>query len=104
MMEPTIGRIVWIHRREALDPTKPEAAWVANCWKDPNSKHWSLNVAGVNHDGHPFRLTQVPLIEDSGDSDVNVVRPYATWMPYQKGQAAKAEDLERQVAKLTTNP
>jgi hypothetical protein len=97
MIEPTIGRVVWLYRRSAIHVNKPEAALVADAWLDKDGKHWYLNLSATDHLGNQFSMTSVPLIQDTADADVNAIRPYATWMPYQKGQAARAEELEKEL-------
>lgn len=94
MIKPTIGRVVWLHRPDSIDQSQPEAALVTYVHSDT-----CINVAGFNANGVPFALTSVYL--DQGDSpksaDVegSLLAVYAEWMPYQKGQAAKTEALEK---------
>jgi hypothetical protein len=90
MIEPTNGRIVWIHHRGYSD--QPLSAIITYVHSDK-----FINVCAFTPDGIPLPLRDIPLIQDSGDSDINVVKPYAVWMPYQKGQAAKTEALEKQI-------
>ena len=51
-----------------------------------------VNVAGFDANGNPFKATSVQLLQD--DDQPNTVGAYAEWMPYQKGQAEKTEQLE----------
>ena len=90
MIQPTVGRVVWFYR-ESLSPegTQPFAAIVAHVWSDR-----LINVGGFNSNGEPFAMTFVQLIQD--DDAPN--GPHCTWMPYQKGQAAKTEALETKLA------
>lgn len=88
MIKPTIGRVVWLRRPENKSE-QPEAALVSFVHSDT-----CINVGGFDANGAPFARTSVYL--DQGD----VTRPewatlYAEWMPYQKGQAAKAETSDR---------
>jgi hypothetical protein len=103
MIEPTIGRIVWIYGRgcdegdEPTQPTdKPEAAMIADCWQQKGTGRWHLNVGGLDHEGRFFTETHVPLVQEFTRPATND-RPFATWMPFQKGQAAKTEALEKQL-------
>lgn len=102
MIEPTIGRVVWIYGRgcdEDDEPTtpedKPEMAHIADCWLGKDGR-WYLNVGGLDHEGHFFNERIVQLVQEFKHPTVSN-RPFATWMPYQKGQAAKTEALEQQV-------
>ena len=88
IIKPTVGRVVWILGRSgSLDKTQPEAAFVTYVHGDR-----LINVAGFNANGVPFALTSLTLVQPE---DPAPEWQYATWMPYQKGQAAKTEQLER---------
>ena len=87
MIQPTIGRVVLVHRG-ASDQAEP--ALVCYVWNDR-----LINVGGFDRNGAPFSLTSLRLLQDTdvpGDNE-----SYAEWMPYQKGQAAKTEALEAQL-------
>jgi hypothetical protein len=86
MITPTNGRIVWVHHRRFAQPL---AAIVSYVHSDT-----AINVCCFWPDGTPMPMKNVILVQDTADSDINVIKPYATWMPYQKGQAAKTEALE----------
>jgi hypothetical protein len=87
VIPPTIGRVVLVQKRPgSLDITQPEAAFITKVWSDR-----LINVGGFNANGTPFGETSVPLLQDD---DPATLGPYAEWMPYQKGQAAKTEALE----------
>ncbi|MNT30255.1 hypothetical protein D3C72_1660410 [compost metagenome] len=91
-----MGRVVWywppIGRvAKVIDPEQPFAATVAFVHSD---RQVTLSV--VDHYGVQWAQPQVTLLQE-GD----VVRDkagYAEWMPYQKGQAAKAEAPEVKTA------
>ena len=92
MIKPTIGRVVWYHPASVAPVIQPQAALIAWVWSDS-----CVNLAVFDADGVASNKTSV-LLWDSG-SDVN--RPsqdYCEWMPYQQGQAAKAEAAEKQAA------
>lgn len=94
MIKPTIGRVVWFWP----DPNWEGVLAVDQPWKaDIVFVHTDnlVNVAGFRHDGEPFKQGTVLLYQDEGPVPKGV---HAQWMPYQKGQAAKTETLERQVA------
>lgn len=93
MIKPTIGRVVWLWPCAGVledkkivyrDKTLPLAATVAYVWSDR-----MVNLAAVDQDGKPFNLTSVLLLQ--GDETYAPVGSYCEWMPYQKGQAEKAQ-------------
>jgi len=94
MIKPTIGRAVWFTPSGpsdslAWDGKQPLAAIVAYVWSDT-----MVNLSVFDQNGKQFGQTSVFLYQ--GDTD----RPkgyYCEWMPYQQGQAAKAEALEKQL-------
>ncbi len=81
---PTVGRVVWIRNR--ITAETPEAALVAFVTSD-----YTINVGGVDHKGRHFSLQGIPLVQE-GDQPPHL-GPWAEWMPYQIGQAAKTEKL-----------
>ena len=95
MILPTIGRQVWYQhggahlgdmtiRYPGPDAnTQPMAATVVYVWAD---RMVSLDV--IDHAGKHYAMTSVPLLQDD---DTPPDHPYAQWMPYQVGQAKKAE-------------
>ena len=95
MIKPTVGRVVWYTPYEG-DPsistnyTPPFTGHVAYVWSDR-----CVNLMVISPEGQPLQKTSVTLLQE-GDA-----RPsgggYCEWMPFQKGQAAKAEALEKQV-------
>jgi len=90
---PTVGRVVWYHPA-AGDPDpegQPFAAIVAYVHNDR-----LVNLLVINHDGHPVAEREVQLAQD-GDF-VEPGKHFCEWMPYQKGQAAKTEALESNIA------
>jgi hypothetical protein len=91
MIKPTIGRVVWVFKR--VQQEQPEAALVTWVYDDR-----MINVGGFDRNGQPFGLTSLPLVQEGDEAPHSV---HAQWMPYQKGQAAKTEALERVVAENT---
>lgn len=85
---PTIGRVVWYFDDE-LTP-EPRAGIVAFV-HSPSL----VNLAVFNANGENIGRTSVPLVQDG---DPHPAGHRCEWMPYQKGQAAKTEALEKQVA------
>lgn len=88
VIKPTVGRIVWYWVAKPSPQTQPLAAIVASVIDD---SHVSLGVFDASGASHPE--ANVPLIQD-GDA-VPQLSHYCEWMPYQKGQAAKTEALEK---------
>lgn len=88
-INPTVGRVVWFYDGSTAQPG-PYAAIVAFV-HDPRM----VNLAVFDANGVPCWRTSVPLVQDG---DERPHGPYCEWMPYQKGQAAKTEALEKQIA------
>jgi hypothetical protein len=81
MISPTIGRIVWVWRpQHTTDIKQAEPAIVTYVWNDR-----LINIAGFDHNGNPFVLTSLTLLQDD---DKKPEDNFASWMPYQV-QAAK---------------
>lgn len=99
MIKPTVGRIVWywgdtlIHK----DPGQPLAAIVTYVWGDR-----LVNLAVFSGQGFHHAKANVPLLQD-GDV-VPYPDVYCKWMPYQKGQAAKAEAAEDKLVRHHDEP
>lgn len=98
IITPSIGRVVWFYPSERttypnvlgananVSGGQPCSAQVAYVWHDR-----MVNLGCIDHNGIPFSATSVPLLQP-GDS-VPEGGGYATWMPYQIGQAAKTEQV-----------
>lgn len=90
MIKPTVGRVIWYYPRGAMHTDQPQAAFITFVHSDT-----CINVGGFDHNGNPFKDTSVLLLQDPesyGNPDSGA---WAKWMPYQHGQAAKTEALER---------
>lgn len=96
MIKPSIGRVVWYHPTEN-DPGgksssgQPQSALIAHVWSDT-----CVNLAIFDANGVPYNKTSVLLLQD--DNPAPSGGGYAEWMPYQKGQAAKTDQLEQTIA------
>lgn len=106
MIQPTIGRVVWLFgaRQGAMrDVRQPFCAHVTYVWGDR-----CINVAYFDHDGAVWSERSVDLLQDDDAKPDGV--PFAVWMPYQKGQAAKYEAVAgalgvgANAAGLSSNP
>lgn len=87
IIKPTIGRVVWFvpsHAPDRLPQEQPNAALIAYVHGDS-----CINVGGFDPNGNHFAACSVPLLQE-GDA-VPATGYYAMWMPYQVGQAKKAE-------------
>ncbi len=96
MIKPTIGRVVWYSLKDGLvnDPSyQPQAALITYVHSDTR-----VNLVVFNANGEPYSATSVWLMQDDMPSDEPAW--YAEWMPYQKGQAAKTEKLEAEIASI----
>ena len=87
MIKPTIGRVVWFHHGK--DGQQPLAALVAYVHSDT-----MVNLAVFDPNGVPFNKTSVTLVQEGAPIPAGM---YCEWMPYQKGQAAKTEALEKKL-------
>jgi hypothetical protein len=88
MIQPTIGRVIWFYSiahgcPDVINP-QPYPAFVCYVHGDR-----MINVAGFDSTGVPFARSSVTLLQD--DDTIPLYRDYCTWMPYQVGQAKKAE-------------
>lgn len=91
---PTIGRVVYLYDRNSCTPDKPLTGFVADVNVGGNPLTINCAVMSNNGDFILGGLQAVPHKTYQGSSWV-----FWDWMPYQKGQAAKTEELE---AKLGT--
>lgn len=88
MISPTVGRVVWYY---SAPNTEPFAAIVAHVWDDR-----LINVMQIDSNGIPHSRTSVKLLQDG---DPAPEYNYCAWMPYQKGQAAKTEQMAAALGK-----
>lgn len=96
MIIPTNGRIVWYHRgtNDGIaqhDPKQPLAATIVHVWQNDR-----VNLVVYDSEGGAHARLSISLLQDDDKPPENG-RPWCEWMPYQKGQAAKTEQLEKQV-------
>lgn len=96
MIVPTVGRVVWFTPETEFsgayhDQTQSLAAIVTYVWNER-----MVNLAVFDQNGVAHSRTSVELIQDDGSKPVG--GHYCEWMPYQKGQAAKTEALEKKLS------
>jgi len=97
MITPTVGRVVLFHPCVAdADMTRgeeedaPLAAIITRVWSDELVNLAVFDANGISHGRTSVKLRQSDE-DDTGDGS------YAEWMQYQKGQAARSEELERKL-------
>lgn len=102
-IKPTVGRVLHFFpstlymagRKLAFgDPSQPLAAVIAYVHSDT-----MVNLTVWDQNGLQFSVCSVPLIQEGDLKPLGSF--FASWMPYQKGQAAKTEALEFKVDVLT---
>lgn len=82
---PTIGRVVhYFERGSDGNVTGPLTALVVHVWSDA-----VVNLAVFSANGLLAQVTSVSLVQ--GNDDAGPFSRWCEWMPFQKGQAAKAE-------------
>lgn len=91
MITPSVGRIVWYNPRpdeHCYSPSQVLAAIVTGVIDDH-----TVNLAVFKGDGSgPYPRQNVPLFDGEG---APTPIGHWMWMPYQKGQAAKTEQLQK---------
>ena len=91
MIKPTVGRVVWFYKSvEGQGHKGPLAAHIAFVHSDI-----LVNLMVIDENGNPRPETSVRLVQEG---DKPPPYNYCEWMPYQKGQAAKTEELEKKIA------
>lgn len=95
-IQPTVGRVVWfwpgLYDELKIINDQPLAAIVAHVHSEG-----CVNLTVFDHNGVSHGRTSVMLLQPGGPQATEGSN-YCEWMPYQKGQAAKTEALEAQVA------
>jgi hypothetical protein len=97
LIPPTPGRVVWYYPSQheidaktlAIYDAAPLAAVVAFVHTDR-----LVNLALFDHAGAAHRRTSVTLLQEDDETPHTSEGPYAAWMPYQLGQAAKAAEAD----------
>lgn len=105
MIKPTVGRVVWFHPGQgdvAGDKFPQRYAETAQFNDQPMVAHvvcvWSdrlVNIIVFDHAGVAHPIRSCTLVQEG---DIPPKSRYVEWMPYQKGQAAKTEELEKKAA------
>lgn len=96
MIKPTVGRVVNYFPSESdwmtVRGEQPCAAIISFVINDEE-----VNLAVFDHDGKAHDRKGVPLKQEGGKKAPPLNASFAAWMPYQVGQAAKTEELEKQL-------
>lgn len=94
MIKPTVGRVVWytpsVDEDFPRQSNQPLAAIVCCVWSDT-----CVNLAVFDANGCTHSRTSVLLLQEGNERPTH---GFCEWMPYQKGQAAKTESLEKQLS------
>lgn len=90
---PTIGRNVYYY--DTTLSSKPHAAFVTNA--DEGS--YTVNLYVLGHQGGSESLKGVPHVATIARGETK----FWDWMDYQKGQAAKTEQLQQELDKKAFN-
>jgi hypothetical protein len=96
MIKPTVGRVVWYYppgKQAGVD--QPLAALIAYVWSD-----MCVNLAIFDGNGQPYPPGHTSILLVQEGTPVPSGGNYCTWMPYQMGQAAKAEELQKKLAQV----
>lgn len=98
MIKPTIGRRVWfwpsssyVDRNRSVTMLRGDQPFDAGIVYVHHDR--MVNLLVTDHVGHVFVVRSVPLLQAGDPSDGKSYDFYCEWMPYQQGQAAKAEGL-----------
>ncbi len=88
MIKPTVGRMVWYYQNPLVykgSLVKQRAAIICYVHDDG-----LINLSVFDEQGHSYPALGVQLVQEGEETPSNY---YATWMPYQIGQAKKTEEL-----------
>ena len=103
MIKPTVGRMI-LYTPPAWDKQGPKGMAVGTgkeCAGIIVAVHGDkcINAVVFDGNGEAFSKTSVNLLQDDDkpycDGEGNDLGGYCKWMEYQKGQAAKTEELEK---------
>lgn len=91
MIKPTIGRVLWYYPSpydtlEQSSDKQPLAAIVARVWDTG-----LVTLMVIDPDGNTHARAHVRLVQEGDSTPPTTGSAYATWMPFQIGQARKHE-------------
>lgn len=93
---PTIGRAVWFWaslEAKNREGSEPNAALIAGTFTGTDTR---VNLAVFNASGEHFPATSVQLLQEGDEPPTT--GSFCEWMPFQKGQAARTEQLAAKLA------
>lgn len=95
LIKPTVGRVVLFHPSSnesdsTFAPAEICAAVIARVFSDE-----MVNLAVFDADGKSHSFTSVPLVQ--GDAQPPEGGRWCEWMPFQKGQAARTDQVSSQL-------
>lgn len=90
MIQPTVGRMVWYWERKGFRQEQPMGAIIAFVHSPEK-----VNLTVSRASGETFAVQAVELWQGDGPQPQQA---HCQWMPYQVGQAAKTEDLQKKLA------
>lgn len=93
MIQPTVGRVVhYVPNPADMIPgaRSGELAAIVAAVHDDRC----VNLCVIDANGEPHGKTSVRLVQPG---DPEAAPPFCQWMPYQLGQAAKTEQLQKQL-------
>jgi hypothetical protein len=90
MIKPTIGRVVWYYAggrnqrdgKGGFTGDQPNSAQIAYVHNDR-----LINVGYLDHNGLPRHATSQLLLQEGDAEPADPTTPFASWMPFQIGQA-----------------
>lgn len=84
VIKPTIGRVVHFYFSKFRKDGQPQAAIISYVHSDNR-----VNLAAFDKNGSSYPAKGIQLVQEGEALPEQL--PYATWMPYQIGQAKKEE-------------
>lgn len=98
---PTVGRVVWFYpaaNQQSADFSPPAAGQPLAAIVVAVKSEEVVNLTVFDAMGFPHARINVPLLQEGQETREGGF--YATWMPYQIGQAKKAEDREHDAKQM----
>lgn len=89
VIRPTVGRVVHYYRNRGVGAEEPLAALITKVHSETCVNLVVFDECGERHSHIGVELVQGEAVPNEDG--------YAVWMPYQKGQAAKTEEIEKRL-------
>lgn len=100
---PTVGRNIHVYpelRRRTAKPWHANVADVHFTDGDTNLVYPLITTGGFTNAGQPVAFERIPVLDLAPDEPWPDFA-FATWMPFQKGQASKTDELTPRVNAIT---